>query len=63
MEKHYKRAGCDKRSLIDEMDIAFSNNFYFCMHTAGSYSLRYRRNDSIVGWKLIHPYGENVDTS
>jgi hypothetical protein len=30
---------------------------------SGSYSLKYRKNDTLAGWKLIHPYGENVDTS
>lgn len=30
---------------------------------SGSYSLKYRKNDTLVGWKLIHPYGDNVDTS
>ncbi len=30
---------------------------------SGSYSLKYRKDDMLAGWKLIHPYGENVDTS
>lgn len=27
------------------------------------FSLKYRQGDIILGWKLIHPYGENIDTS
>jgi len=30
---------------------------------SGSYTLKYRTNDDVPGWKLIHPYGENIDTS
>ena len=29
----------------------------------GTYTLKYRRSDVIQGWKLIHPYGENIDRS
>lgn len=29
----------------------------------GEFSLKFRQNDNISGWKLIHPYGPNVDTS
>ena len=29
----------------------------------GSYTLKYRSNDAQPGWKLIHPYGEHIDTS
>ena len=28
-----------------------------------SFTLRFRQGDIIPGWKLIHPYGPNVDTS
>lgn len=27
------------------------------------FTLKYRENDEIPGWKLIHPYGENIDNS
>ena len=27
------------------------------------FTLKYRDGDVIAGWKLIHPYGQNVDTS
>ncbi len=30
---------------------------------AGSFTLKYRDGDVIKGWKLIHPYGENIDNS
>lgn len=26
------------------------------------FTLKYRQGDIIQGWKLIHPYGENIDT-
>lgn len=27
------------------------------------FTLKFRQGDTIQGWKLIHPYGENIDTS
>ena len=27
----------------------------------GTFTLKYRKGDVIPGWKLIHPYGENID--
>lgn len=29
----------------------------------GAFTLKYRQGDVIPGWKLIHPYGENIDAS
>ncbi len=29
----------------------------------GTFTLKYRIGDVIQGWKLIHPYGENIDSS
>ena len=29
----------------------------------GTFTLKYRKGDVIPGWKLIHPYGENIDVS
>lgn len=29
----------------------------------GTFTLKYREGDIIPGWKLIHPYGENIDIS
>ena len=29
----------------------------------GTFTLKYRKGDVIQGWKLIHPYGDNIDTS
>lgn len=29
----------------------------------GAFTLKYRKGDIIQGWKLIHPYGENIDNS
>src|SRR3989338_4797644 len=29
----------------------------------GTFTLKYRQGDVIPGWKLIHPYGENIDTT
>ena len=29
----------------------------------GIFTLKYRKGDVIQGWKLIHPYGDNIDTS
>ena len=30
---------------------------------AGTFTLKYRQGDIILGWKLIHPYGENIDAA
>lgn len=30
---------------------------------SGSFTLRYRTGDVIQGWKLIHPYGDAIDTT
>ncbi len=29
----------------------------------GIFTLKYKPNDARPGWKLIHPYGENIDTT
>lgn len=29
----------------------------------GTFTLKYREGDIIPGWKMIHPYGENIDGS
>lgn len=29
----------------------------------GTFTLKYKLNDTVQGWKLIHPYGEHIDTS
>ena len=29
----------------------------------GTFTLKYRPGDVIRGWKLVHPYGSNIDTS
>lgn len=29
----------------------------------GTFTLKYRKGDVIQGWKLIHPYGDKIDTS
>jgi len=29
----------------------------------GQFTLKYRTGDVVQGWKLIHPYGENIDNS
>lgn len=30
---------------------------------SGAFTLKFREGDVIKGWKLIHPYGQNIDTS
>jgi len=29
----------------------------------GTFALKYRQGDVISGWKMIHPYGDNIDAS
>ncbi len=42
-----------------EMDLIDKGRTEF----SGSYSLKYRTNDTLPGWKLLHPYGQNIDKS
>ena len=30
---------------------------------SGTFTLKYKPEDSIPGWKMIHPYGDNIDFS
>ena len=30
---------------------------------SGTFTVKYKPNDTQPGWKLIHPYGEHIDTS
>lgn len=32
-------------------------------HFSGTFTLKYRPGDVIRGWKLVHPYGANIDSS
>lgn len=47
--------------------VAYSVEFKLSDNNAKNFSdrftLRFRQGDVIPGWKLIHPYGENIDTS
>ena len=47
--------------------VSYSVNFILADGTerqfSDKFSLKLRQGDVIRGWKLIHPYGENIDTS
>ena len=30
---------------------------------SGTYTIKYRDKDRVRAWKMIHPYGENIDTT
>lgn len=47
--------------------VAYTVEFTFSDGTKREFSdkftLKFREGDVIIGWKLIHPYGNNIDTS
>ena len=60
-----KEAGVDYKIEITRKDGTkreFSN-VYTLKKRASNASERERTRSQVTGWKLIHPYGENIDTS
>jgi len=58
-----------KETLFDETTAAVDYSIEFKLSNGATrkfdstYTLKYRAKDKVSGWKLIHPYGPNVDTS
>jgi len=58
-----------KGTIFDETTAAVDYSIEFTLSNGATrkfdstYTLKYRAKDKVPGWKLIHPYGPNVDTS
>jgi len=56
----------EKSNNGKEATVEYAVEFYTATNKipfAGSFTLKYKENDETPGWKLIHPYGENIDTT
>ncbi|MBL7056370.1 hypothetical protein ISS07_05640 [Candidatus Woesearchaeota archaeon] len=56
----------EKSNNGKEAVVEYAVEFYTATNKipfAGSFTLKYRENDKVPGWKMIHPYGENIDTT
>lgn len=53
----------DKTTAQVDYSVEFILNNLEKRSFSGTFTLKYRQGDIIPGWKLTHPYGENVDVS
>lgn len=53
----------DKQTAEVDYNITLNTNEGKAIPYQGSFTLKYRIGDIIRGWKLIHPYGENIDNA
>ena len=58
-----KEASNDGKTATVDYSVYFLNQGGKKTKFDGTFTLKYRQGDIIPGWKLIHPYGENIDTS
>ena len=58
-----KEASNDGQTAAVDYSVEFSFSNGKKSKFDGTYTLKYRQGDIIPGWKLIHPYGQNIDTS
>lgn len=58
-----KELSNDGQSAKVDYEIEFSLNNGQKTPYEGTFTLKYRQGDVIQGWKLIHPYGENIDNN
>ena len=52
----------DGKTASVDYDVEFTVNGQ-AVPFSGTFTLKYRKDDKTPGWKLIHPYGKNIDTS
>ncbi len=57
-----KELSNDGQTAGVDYDVEFSLNDGQRLPYEGTFTLKHRQGDIIQGWKLIHPYGENIDT-
>jgi len=53
----------DGRTAAVNYEVEFTREDGTTQPYKGTFTLKNRQGDIIRGWKLIHPYGENIDTS
>jgi len=53
----------DESTSVIDYSVMFILNDGSQIPFNSEFTLRYRNNDKVPGWKMIHPYGDNVDTS
>lgn len=58
-----KEASNDGRTAAVDYSVEFLLSDGKKSKFEGTFTLKYRQGDVIPGWKLIHPYGENIDAS
>ena len=58
-----KEESNDGRTAILAYSIEFTLSDGSKQNFSDKFTLKFRQGDVIPGWKLIHPYGQNIDTS
>ncbi len=58
-----KEESNDGRTAVVAYSVEFTLPDGRKQNFSDKFSLKFRQGDIIPGWKLIHPYGENIDTS
>ncbi len=61
--KEIKELSNDGQTASVDYNVELTLNNGQKMPYQGTFTLKYRQGDIIQGWKLIHPYGENIDNS
>ncbi len=61
--KEIKELSNDGQTATVDYDVEFTLSNRQKLSYQGTFTLKYRQGDIIQGWKLIHPYGENIDIS
>lgn len=56
-----KEESNDRTMAVVVYNVEFSLSDGRKQEFSDKFSLKYRQGDIIPGWKLIHPYGENID--
>lgn len=58
-----KEESNDGETAVIQYKVEFTLSGAAKKEFSDKFTLKYREADVIKGWKLIHPYGENIDTS
>lgn len=61
--KSIKEISNDGQTASVDYDVEFILSNGQKIPDQGTFTLKYRNADIIMGWKLIHPYGKKIDTS
>ena len=58
-----KEESADGKTAVIQYSVGFTLKDGTKKEFKDKFTLKYREADVIKGWKLIHPYGEKIDTS